>query len=47
MSTGCLMLPIIWARDYPTVDDGLRGMLFIEATVKSDRSARKWLKVLR
>ena len=34
-------------RDYPTVDDGLRGMLFIETVVKSARSARKWLKVPR
>ena len=35
------------ARDFPTVDDGLRGMLFIETVVKSARSARKWLKVPR
>ena len=33
------------ARDFPTVDDGLRGMLFIETVVKSARSARKWLTV--
>ena len=35
------------ARDFPTVDDGLRGMLFIETVVKSARSTRKWLKVPR
>ena len=35
------------ARDFPTVDDGLRGMLFIETVVKSARSSRKWLKVPR
>jgi predicted dehydrogenase len=31
--------------DYPTVDDGLRGMLFIEALLKSARSTRKWTRV--
>ena len=35
------------ARDFPTVDDGLRGMLFIETVVRSARSTRKWLKVPR
>jgi len=33
------------ALDYPTVDDGLRGMLFIESVLKSARSARKWTRV--
>jgi predicted dehydrogenase len=33
------------ALDYPTVDDGLRGMLFIEALLKSARSTRKWTRV--
>ena len=31
--------------DFPTVDDGLRGMLFIERVVESSRSSQKWLKV--
>lgn len=31
--------------DFPTVDDGLRGMLFIETLVKSARSSRKWTRV--
>ena len=31
--------------DYPTVDDGLRGMLFIESVVKSTRSRQKWTRV--
>ena len=35
------------ARDFPTVDDGLRGMVFIETVVKSARSMQKWLKVPR
>ena len=35
------------ARDFPTVDDGLRGMVFIEPVVKSARSTRKWLIVPR
>jgi predicted dehydrogenase len=30
--------------DFPTVDDGLRGMLFIERVVESSRSSQKWLK---
>ena len=33
------------ALDFPTVDDGLRGMLFIEALLESARSDRKWTKV--
>ena len=33
------------ALDYPTVDDGLRGMLFIEAVIRSARSDRKWTRV--
>ncbi len=35
------------ALDYPTVNDGLRGMSFIETVVKSSGSGRKWLKVPR
>ncbi len=30
------------ALDFPTVGDGLRGMLFIETAVASARSAQKW-----
>ena len=30
------------ALDFPAVDDGLRGMLFIETVVESARSAEKW-----
>ncbi len=33
------------ALDFPTVDDGLRGMLFIDAVVKSARGSRKWTRV--
>lgn len=33
------------ALDFPTVDDGLRGMLFIETVVKSSRSREKWIKM--
>lgn len=32
------------ALDFPTADDGLRGMLFVEAAVRSARSARKWTR---
>jgi len=33
------------ALDFPTVDDGLRGMLFIETVVKSGKSKQKWTKM--
>lgn len=33
------------ALDFPTADDGLRGMLFIEALLQSTRSIRKWTRV--
>ncbi len=32
------------ALDFPTVDDGIRGMQFIEAVVKSGRRGAKWVK---
>lgn len=32
------------ALDFPTVDDGVRGMQFIEAVVKSSRLGAKWVK---
>ena len=35
------------ALDFPTVDDGLRGMLFIEAVVASAASREKWTRVPR
>ena len=31
-------------RDFPTVDDGIRGMRFIEKVVASSRSKQKWTK---
>ena len=34
--------PDPFALDFPTVDDGLRGMLFIETVVASARSTEKW-----
>jgi len=33
------------ALDFPTVDDGLRGMLFIETVLSSVRSNKKWIKI--
>lgn len=35
------------ALDFPTVDDGLRGMLFIDTVVKSSRSRQKWIRIPR
>jgi predicted dehydrogenase len=31
--------------DYPTIDDGVIGMAFIEAAVKSARLGAKWVKL--
>jgi predicted dehydrogenase len=31
--------------DFPTIDDGVRGMIFIETVVKSSNSKQKWVKV--
>jgi len=33
--------------DFPTVDDGLEGMLFIETAVASSKSDKKWTKMLK
>ena len=33
------------ALDFPTVDDGVRGMQFLEAVVKSSRLGAKWVKL--
>lgn len=31
--------------DFPTVEDGLRGMLFIDALIESTNSSQKWVKM--
>jgi predicted dehydrogenase len=33
-------------QDFPTVEDGLRGMLFIETLIKSTNSSEKWVTML-
>jgi predicted dehydrogenase len=33
------------SHDFPSVDDGVRGMAFIEAAVKSSRSGQKWTSI--
>ncbi len=33
--------------DFPTIEDGVEGMAFIETTVKSARSKTKWTKFIR
>ncbi len=35
------------AADFPTVDDGLRGMQFIETVVASSKSKQKWTKYIK
>lgn len=35
--------PIV--KDFPTVNDGLRGMLFIDTVVKSAKAKQKWTKM--
>jgi len=29
--------------DFPTIDDGIRGMQFVEAVIKSGKSSAKWV----
>jgi predicted dehydrogenase len=31
--------------DFPTIDDGIRGMKFVEAVIKSGKSNQKWIKI--
>ena len=31
--------------DYPTVDDGVRGMLFVKKVVESSKKGAKWVKM--
>ena len=31
--------------DFPNVEDGLRGMLFLETLIASDKSKQKWTKI--
>jgi predicted dehydrogenase len=31
--------------DFPTIDDGIRGMKFVEAVIKSGKSNAKWVRV--
>jgi predicted dehydrogenase len=31
--------------DFPTIDDGIRGLQFVEAAIKSGRSNAKWVKM--
>jgi hypothetical protein len=33
--------------DFPTVQDGLEGMLFIETVIESNKSDKKWTKMLK
>jgi len=37
--------PDTLALDFPTVDDGLRGMLFIDTVLASTKSKQKWTKM--
>ena len=33
------------ANDFPKIEDGVRGMAFIEAVVKSSKANAKWTKL--
>jgi predicted dehydrogenase len=37
--------PDALALDFPSVDDGVRGMAFIAAVVKSSKGSQKWVKI--
>lgn len=39
--------PTALAQDFPNVNDGVRGMLFIETVVASAKSKQKWTKMKR
>ncbi|MER3498663.1 MAG: oxidoreductase [Chitinophagaceae bacterium] len=32
-------------KDFPGVDDGVRGMMFIDATIKSSLGSQKWIEI--
>jgi hypothetical protein len=32
--------------DFPDIEDGVRGMAFIETVVKSSQSEQKWVKMI-
>ncbi len=34
-------------HDYPTIDEGVSGLAFIDAIIRNDRSGEKWTKVSR
>ncbi|MDR0902891.1 MAG: Gfo/Idh/MocA family oxidoreductase [Opitutaceae bacterium] len=40
----CKRKPPAAGYDFPTIDDGVRGMAFIETVVKSSRASAKWTK---
>ncbi|MFN3590048.1 MAG: gfo/Idh/MocA family oxidoreductase, partial [Spirosomataceae bacterium] len=31
--------------DFPTIDEGIRGMLFVEKVLESSKSDKKWIKM--
>ena len=33
--------------DYPTIDEGVSGLAFIDAIIRNDRTGEKWTKVSR
>lgn len=37
--------PKVLDLDFPTIEDGVRGMAFIETVVKSSQSKQKWIKM--
>jgi hypothetical protein len=39
--------PRVLDQDFPTIDDGVRGMAFIETVVKSSSAKQKWIKMPR
>ena len=33
--------------DFPTIEDGVRGMAFIETVVKSSKTSTEWTKFIK
>lgn len=37
--------PTALELDFPVIDDGIRGLQFVEAAIKSGRSNARWVKM--
>ena len=33
--------------DYPTIDEGISGLAFVDAIIRNDRTGEKWMRLSR